>query len=277
MPDHQINPEGTNDAKKRKDRSPSYPAIGLRQAIEFAQSLWENERHHRVLVSTAAASMGFAATSSKGISVVAALKKYGLLSEEGSGDRRSVQLTEFARNLINPNAIDRIQLLRQAALKPTIYADLWEKYGPHLPSDATIKAYLEYEKKFNPLAVNSLIEQFRDTIAFARLSEDDKILTSETRTSADEEHLFPASSASPAGSEHLMTTSMPVSHPVQQSSSAEQAAIRNTRPMRQLRMDLDSGPVILNYPMTEEDFDLLIKTLEVWRPKLVRASSTSDE
>ena len=35
-------------------------------------------------------------------------------------------------------------------------------------------------------------------------------------------------------------------------------------------MDLDSGPVVVNYPMSEEDFELMLNTLNVWKSKLVK-------
>lgn len=163
--------------KKPKDRSPGYPAIGLRRALELAQKLWDSDKRQPVLATRAATNLGFSAKSSGGMLATAAMKKYGLLEEEGTGDLRKVKLTDAAIAMLNPSAANREQLIKEAALKPSIHAELWGKYGVDLPSDGTIRDYLVFERKFNEDATKILIGQYRDTILFAKLVESDKVLS----------------------------------------------------------------------------------------------------
>jgi len=40
--------------------------------------------------------------------------------------------------------------------------------------------------------------------------------------------------------------------------------------MNSLIIPLDSGPVIVHYPISEEDYDLLLKSLDLWKNKLIQ-------
>lgn len=159
--------------KKAKDRSPNYPAIGLRKALECAQKLFESDKRQFVLVPRAAVIFGFSAKSSGALLSISAMKKYGLLSEEGTGDTRKVKLTDAAISLLNPSFPNRNELLRQAALKPGIHAEIWAKVSDGA-SDGTIRDFLVYEKRFIDQAADTLIEQFNDTMEFAKLRSLDK-------------------------------------------------------------------------------------------------------
>ena len=109
---------------------------------------------------------------------LAALLKFGLLIDEGSGADRKAKLTDLALGILldeREDSQERQALIRQAALLPTIHADLWETYSANLPSDATLRLYLTKDRGFNPSALDDFIRQFRQTIAFAKLTEDDKL------------------------------------------------------------------------------------------------------
>src|SRR6266513_92314 len=125
MPESKPTPPAAPPTKNRtKDRSPNYPAIGLRRALELAQKLWDSDKRQPVLSQRAAMNMGFTSKSSAGMLALAAMRKYGLLDAEGSGDQRKVKLTETAITLLNPSASNRDQLLRDAALKPALHLEL---------------------------------------------------------------------------------------------------------------------------------------------------------
>lgn len=160
---------------KKKLRSPSYPYLDLSEATRLAKILWEKEKRHPAPVSVVAVHWNYGAKSSTGLLAVAALKKFGLLDEEGSGDQRTVKLSDFALDIIkhedSPDEISK--LLKAAALKPEIHRDLWENHRE--ASDANIKRVLIFDKKFNDASVDSVIKEYRDTIAFAKLTSADTL------------------------------------------------------------------------------------------------------
>jgi hypothetical protein len=160
--------------RSTRGRSPGYPAIGLEEALRRALQLYDREKRHLAPVSTILDHWGYKPGSGGGMVVVAALKKYGLLEDEGSGSSRKARLTDFAIRILLDDREDsshRRALLREAALKPTIHAHLWEEYGGSLPSDSTIRYKLLTERLFTDSAVRDFLPQFRATLAFARLDE----------------------------------------------------------------------------------------------------------
>jgi hypothetical protein len=56
------------------------------------------------------------------------------------------------------NGVEAIALLKEAALKPKIFAELWTQFQEDLPNDRAIRYYLRTEKNFNPDAVNYVIK-----------------------------------------------------------------------------------------------------------------------
>ena len=173
---------------KTKHRSPAYPAVNLQQAIEHAQTIYDADRRNQVPVAVAISHLGFPDGSSQGLRAVAALKQFGLLEEDGKNEDRRVRLTERALDiLIAPSTDDpgRFRAIQRAALEPTVHAELWEQYNGELPSDATIRAQLVRHREFNETYVDRFIKEFRDTIAFARLSESDTIGDEESEIEDD--------------------------------------------------------------------------------------------
>ena len=166
----QIQPSG----QKRKARSPSYPAVDLETAIDRARTLYTKEFKHYAPVGAAAEHWGYSRKSSGGILTVAALKKYGLLEEQGSGENRQVRVSPLALKIIldeRPDSAARFAAIREAALNPTIHEELWNEYGGKLPSDSNLRYKLRAEMGFTDSAANELIEEFRRTVAFARLAD----------------------------------------------------------------------------------------------------------
>ncbi len=158
--------------KKARTRSPAYPYLDLRAALEKAAVLWRTEGRHAVVVSLAMQHWGYKAESSTGYSCVAALKKFGLVDEEGTGENRQMRLSRLALAVLLDDdraSPERNSALRTAALSPRIHAELWEKYGPDLPSDGSLRRFLILEKNFNEAAVEEFLEEYKSTVAFAGL------------------------------------------------------------------------------------------------------------
>src|SRR5690242_18308000 len=119
-------------SKKQRTRSPAYPSISLKEALPKASIIWNKALRHYVGVDDCVKFWGLDPNSGVGHSALSALKKYGLLEEQGRTNTREVKLTEFAIKLIfNPDtqSPEYRDGLKKAALSPVINADLWERFG----------------------------------------------------------------------------------------------------------------------------------------------------
>src|SRR5436305_2614833 len=111
----------TTAQPKRKGRSPRYPGIALDLAVQRARQLWEKERVYPTNVQTALSHWGYAPKSGGGAVAIAALKSFGLIEDNGSGDARTVQLTERAQQiLLSDDPLQVRSATEDAALAPTI-------------------------------------------------------------------------------------------------------------------------------------------------------------
>lgn len=158
--------------KKKRFRSPSYPAVDLATAIDKARVIYEHERKSAAPVAVVARHWGTDIKSSTGLRLVAALKQFGLLLEEGRGEDRHVRLSDLALDILLPNAenpSERRRAIKAAALAPKIHRTLWDQYAGKLPSDETLKTFLVRKMEFHDTHVQGFIKQFRATIEFAEL------------------------------------------------------------------------------------------------------------
>jgi len=184
----------TAPPKGKKNRSPSYPFIPLKKAIERTKEFWAKENRHPARIAVAVTHWKFGAKSSGGLLTVAALKQFWLLSDSGNGDDRQVQLTpEAIKILLDERATspERDEIIKAAAIRPTIHADLWKKWGVDLPSDENIRTYLKLDKEFTEGAAAEVLRVYKETLKYAKLIGADIISTagaeSEDKIGAGEE------------------------------------------------------------------------------------------
>ncbi len=59
--------------------------------------------------------------------------------------------------------------MKQAALMPPLHSKLWERYGPELPSDQTLRLSLILDEGFNENSVDDFLTEYKETLEFARL------------------------------------------------------------------------------------------------------------
>lgn len=158
---------------KRRGRSPSYPGIGLEAALQRAQELYDYQGRNPAAVDVVLQRWGYKPRSGGGMVVLAALKKFGLVDDEGSGDTRRAKLSRRALSILLDERTDspeRQEAIRTAALEPAIHRELWERYEGTLPTDEALATYLRLERKFTDSAVREFVPQFRQTLAFAGLT-----------------------------------------------------------------------------------------------------------
>src|SRR5687767_3261317 len=79
--------------KRRRNRSPNFPSTDLATALLRARDVYEKEGQHAVPLAAVAEDWNYSPKSSGVRSLLATLKQFGLIDDEGVGSQRSVQLS----------------------------------------------------------------------------------------------------------------------------------------------------------------------------------------
>lgn len=157
---------------RKKDRSPNFPFISLENAIARARAFYDEERKGAAPVMRAAMHWKYSPNSSGLIQTVAALKSYGLMSDEGSGGERRLKLTELALRIVldtRAESSERQEMMKRAALNPSISADVHGNWPDGLPSDDTLNHYLVLERAFAPANASRAVRILKENQQLAKL------------------------------------------------------------------------------------------------------------
>jgi hypothetical protein len=147
----------------KKTRSPNYPRISLRDAIEQVARVYEVEGRQPALDEDIAEILGYNTLNGTSRGVLSALKKYGLLQRDGDGFKVSDDAVAIIE--LPPADSEHAAAVRRVAFRPTLFVELHEKYGNDLPNDKHLR-HLLITKGFNPKTTNEVICVYRDTLEF---------------------------------------------------------------------------------------------------------------
>lgn len=163
------------DSKKKTDRSPSFPAIGLTKAVERVQALFAAAKRHEMRIGDVATAWGTGAKSSGTLQAIAALIAFGLVEDSGSGDARKFKVTDLAFKALEdqrPGA--REAALAEAALTPKLIAEYAEKWRDGRPADGICTSELRIDRGFTEEGAKTFLRVFDDTISYAKQPNADK-------------------------------------------------------------------------------------------------------
>jgi hypothetical protein len=210
-----------------KARSPQYPAIGLKEAVDKIAAVYGKDYQNKTSRDVIAKHMGYDSLHGKALGVLSALGKYGLL--EGRGDENRVSDLAVAIIAHAPSSPERAQALKEAASKPELFADLDKRFNSGKSSDTAIRSYL-LTQKYIPTAADTAIRSYRETKQLVQAEsggyiegENQDQPMNQPNLSAEANRLLnlsPASIKPPAA----------------------------TAPMLQEVFNLDEGPVTLSFP-----------------------------
>jgi hypothetical protein len=143
-----------------KARSPEYPAISLKEAIDRVKMVYDKDYQNRVPRKVVAEHMGYKGLSGASLPILSALIKYGLL--EGRGD--DTRVSDLAVQILahERGTPERMQGLWQASKLPELFADINKRFPDGKASDSAIRSYL-LTSKFIPGAADAAIRAYRDT------------------------------------------------------------------------------------------------------------------
>jgi hypothetical protein len=148
-----------------KTRSPNYPALSLKQAVEAAKSLWDEEKRTPVDDETAVLAMGYKSLSGPARVAIGALRQYGLIDK---ADKGQIRLSDLAIQILLADSPDeRAAAMTSAATNPPLFSDLSQTHAE--ASENAIRSYLLTKKGFADDGARKAARAFRETLALAQV------------------------------------------------------------------------------------------------------------
>lgn len=146
-----------------KMRSPNYPALSLKQALDAADKLWKAEKRTPVGHEAAATGLGYKSLSGPARVSIGALRQYGLVDK---ADKGHIRLSDLAVRALHGNAEDKQAAIRQAAVNPALFKELAKEHSD--ASEAAISSYLITKKDFAEDGARKAAKAFRETLKLAK-------------------------------------------------------------------------------------------------------------
>ena len=170
----EVKPEAKLEAKTR-DRSPAFPFISLKAAIDRLIAFEAYFKRHPGPVDKAGLAWDMKPSSSQAYSTLAALKSFGLIDYQGAGSGRVAALTEDGRTYLRAQQESvKQEVLKRAALRPKRIAKYFADWGPDRPPDPICLDRLILHDHFTDVGAHTFLKVYDGTIAYAGLSDSDK-------------------------------------------------------------------------------------------------------
>ena len=152
----------SGESVSKRVRSPGYPVIDLKTAIDKVNELYQAEGRNMAAQSVIFKHWNYSKKSSAGRKAVAALNSFGMLKIQGSGENRLIGLSDLALRIIldeREESVDRSRAIATAAINPHIHKKLWNLWGLSLPSFGNMRHHLIFTEGFNENYVDDFINQ----------------------------------------------------------------------------------------------------------------------
>jgi hypothetical protein len=141
-------------------RSPSYPSVPLKQAIDLVSKIHRSCRSNVITRENAVHEMGYSGLTGRSMKVLSALLQFGLLEKAGTGD---VKVTQRAVDILHGiDESDRNEATLEAAYAPQLFRDIHERFPDGIPSEGVIRSYL-IQQDFVDVAIGPAITAFMET------------------------------------------------------------------------------------------------------------------
>jgi hypothetical protein len=237
-----------------KVRSPAYPGVGLKEAIERIAAVYKEDYQNPIPRDVVARHMGYQGLSGKSLGVLSALGKYGLLEGRGNESR----VSDLAVRIIAhaPGEPERSEAIREAASRPELFNELDQRFQNGRGSDTAIRSYLIVQK-FIPPAADTVLRAYRET---KQLVETESV----------------GYNGSSVREENPVPTQQPMSHIAHGSSASPQSVVaapeEGSTGGRRAVFALTEGDVIISFPedLSPESVEDLADYLEIFMKKARR-------
>lgn len=221
-----------------------FPPLPLKDAVEAVEKLFAEIQRAEVDGVTASKALGYSSENGAARTKLGALNAYGLIDR----GKKMVKVTEVGVSIAHPLGDSRQKGLREAALKPPLFKEIWDN---HRQCSESVLASTLIHKGFNAGSAAQAAKIFKSNVTFASL--------------ADGEY-SPAEKPSQSQEQNKVALADGVKQkpPV-------------TANIRYLPIPLDIGDAPIPVGMSEDDFQLLKDTLDLWKKKIVRPPEEPEE
>ena len=157
-----------------KPRSPNYPSIDLRTAVERVKPLYQKVQRGGFTTLDAAQAWGYSGPTDRVRRTMGALRQYGLVEAKRGEDAR-LTVTALTLALREPESKEFQSALRDAVEAPDLFQELIES-GRENDAVGALRHYLVVEKRFTKEGATIFTEVFKGSVAFAGIDKDDNML-----------------------------------------------------------------------------------------------------
>lgn len=257
-----------------KERSPNYPAIGLGPAAEYARDVYRSEGRSAVPMEALAQALKHGSLSGPARTKIGSLRQFGLLERISDG-RYKLSRTGLELALHGPSDPEYRAALRQAALNPKLFAELFREYGE--ASETTIKVHLIKDLGFSDDGAKKAARAFITTRDEAGITNDEG--RAEPASGSDQDEDVSAAGSPPVTSAHA-------EHRPSPSTSSTRSGDRQiAAPGAESRSSAFNWPladgvtayVSFEGAVTPSALDILIEYLGLMKRALPRSGETTTE
>ncbi|MEQ9448307.1 MAG: hypothetical protein RLN70_05275, partial [Rhodospirillaceae bacterium] len=144
-------------------RSPKYPQIDLRQAIEAMRPVFKRENRNVMPTDVLANHLGYSGVNGSALKKIGAVRAYGLI--QGRGNEVRVSDDAIIALSAPSDAREYKEAISRCALHPTLFQDLYEDFEGR-PSEENLKFKL-IKMRFTEDAAGRAAQSFLSTTDFA--------------------------------------------------------------------------------------------------------------
>jgi hypothetical protein len=161
--------------KPKRERSPSFPFIPLPGAIKRLNEFEDYFKRHPAPAKHSGKAWGMKGWTSQAQQTLAALKSFGLVDYNGSGDSLEASVSEDGRTYLRAQQDSVKQaVLKRVALKPKNIGKYFALWGADRPPDEVCLDQLVLKGGFTESAAKLFLQVYDSTIAYAKLADSDK-------------------------------------------------------------------------------------------------------
>lgn len=144
-----------------KQRSPNCPQISFLEAASRARHIYAKEHTHPADKNVIVEDLGYTSISGASLSMIGALRQYGLLEASGEGLRISDTAVDFFEMPDDSKGKKRAALTM--AFRPALFNELWKQYEGKLPSEANLRHTL-IKKGFLPKTAEEVLRVYGENV-----------------------------------------------------------------------------------------------------------------
>jgi len=151
----------------KRIRSPNYPSISLADAVSRLEALFGRIHKHAAPKEAVVKALGYGGWNGASATVVSAFLKFGLLERVGDD---TYKITDRSmRILYGRDQAEKAAALKEAAIAPSLYAELSGAFPGDLPHDDILRPWL-IRRGFGPSVVSAVIAGYRETMDIVKKS-----------------------------------------------------------------------------------------------------------